>query len=455
MTRNYFGTDGIRGLANSEPMTAEIALKVGMAAGREFNRGEHRHRVVIAKDTRLSGYMVENALTAGFLSVGMHVYLVGPLPTPAVAMLTRSMRADLGVMISASHNPYHDNGIKLFGPDGHKLSDEIEANIEERMANGLEDCLAPANAIGRAKRIDDAPGRYIEFVKKTFPKELNLEGLRIVIDCANGAGYVVGPIILWELGAEVISLGVEPNGFNVNENCGSTHPDALCKKVLETRADLGIALDGDADRLVMCDEKGQLLDGDQLLAMIATRWQQTAQLQGDGVIGTHMTNLGLEHYLNRLKLKLHRTKVGDRYILEKMRDGEWNLGGEPSGHVIMTDYATTGDALVAALQVLALYKEDGRKMSEVGRIFEPVPQVLRNVRYETGTDPLASPNVQSAIKEAELALGQKGRVVTRKSGTEPVIRVMVEGENESQITELTDQICIAIESGPMPQAAAS
>lgn len=452
--RQYFGTDGIRGLANKTPMTAEIALKVGMAAGREFNRGEHRHRVVIAKDTRLSGYMVENALTAGFLSVGMHVHLVGPMPTPAVGMLTRSMRADMGVMISASHNPYHDNGIKLFGPDGHKLSDEIEAAIEARMQGDLDASLSPSAGIGRAKRIDDAPGRYIEFVKRTFPKDLSLENLRIVIDCANGAGYVVGPIILWELGAHVIPIGVDPNGFNINEHCGSTHPEALCKKVLEVEADLGIALDGDADRLVMCDEKGQLLDGDQLMAMIATRWKQTGHLQGDGIIGTQMTNLGLEHYLDSIGLKLHRTKVGDRYILEKMRGGDWNLGGEPSGHVIMTDYSTTGDALIAALQILALLTVEERPLSELGRQFEPVPQVLRNVRYEGSADPLEQESVQQQIEKARAELGTAGRVLIRKSGTEPVIRIMVEGENASQIEALATQLSDFMESAISTRAQA-
>lgn len=454
MSRRYFGTDGIRGLANSEPMTADIALKVGMAAGREFNRGEHRHRVVIAKDTRLSGYMVENALTAGFLSVGMHVYLVGPLPTPAVGMLARSMRADLGVMISASHNPYHDNGIKLFGPDGHKLSDAIETRIEARMQDGLSDCLAPADGIGRARRIDDAQGRYIEFVKRSFPRELTLEGLKIVIDCAHGAGYVVGPIILWELGAQVIKMGVEPNGFNVNDGCGSTHPEAMCRRVIEEGADLGIALDGDADRLVMCDERGRLIDGDQLLAMIATRWQRSGQLKGDGVIGTQMSNLALARYLESLGLCLHRTRVGDRYIVEKMRSGDWNLGGEPSGHVILSDYSTTGDALIAALQVLALLRENDAPLSEAAALFEPVPQVLHNVRYEAGSDPLAHPAVKAAIDEAEAALGAKGRVLIRKSGTEPVIRVMVEGEDAGQIEQLASGIAAAITDAAPQQAAA-
>jgi phosphoglucosamine mutase len=439
MTRRYFGTDGIRGEANKHPMTAELALKVGMAAGREFNRGEHRHRVVIAKDTRLSGYMIENALTAGFLSVGMNVYLVGPMPTPAVGMLTRSMRADLGVMISASHNAYQDNGIKLFGPDGYKLSDAIEKSIEERMDNGLGDGLAPAEGIGRAKRIDDAQGRYIEYVKRTFPKELSLEGLKIVIDCAHGAGYVVGPIILWELGAEVIPMGVEPNGFNINQECGSTHPQALAERVVKEGAHLGLALDGDADRLVMCDEKGQLIDGDQMMAMVAKRWAQTGALKGDGIVSTHMANLGLERFLQAQKLKLHRTQVGDRYVVEAMRTWGFNVGGEPSGHIILGDYSTTGDGLLAALQALAVLIEDGRPLSEAGKVFTPVPQILKNVRYN-GTDPLQAESVKSAIASAENELGTRGRVLIRKSGTEPLIRIMVEGEDESRIRSMADEL---------------
>lgn len=437
--RKYFGTDGIRGLANTEPMTADIALKVGMAAGREFNRGEHRHRVVIAKDTRLSGYMIENALTAGFLSVGMHVLLVGPLPTPAVAMLTRSMRADIGVMISASHNAYQDNGIKLFGPDGYKLSDDIELAIEARMDNGLSDCRAPSEQVGRARRIDDAQGRYIEFAKRTFPKELSLEGLKIVIDCANGAGYVVGPIILWELGAQVISMGVEPNGTNINRECGSTHPNALCERVVAEGADLGIALDGDADRLVMCDEKGRLLDGDQLMAMIARRWQQTGALAGDGIVSTQMSNLGLERYITSLGLKLHRTQVGDRYVVEAMRTGGFNIGGEPSGHIVLGDHSTTGDGLVAALQVLAVLIEDGRPLSEAGNVFTPVPQILENVRF-TSQNPLEAERVKLAIAQAESELGERGRLLIRKSGTEPLIRIMVEGEDEVRIRSMAKEL---------------
>ncbi len=453
MSRRYFGTDGIRGLANSEPMTADIALKVGMAAGYEFNRGEHRPRVVIAKDTRLSGYMIETALTSGFLSVGMHVLLVGPLPTPAVGMLARSMRADLGVMISASHNAYQDNGIKLFGPDGYKLSDEIEARIEARMQNGLADCRASADQVGRAKRIDDAQGRYIEFVKRSFPKELSLEGLKIVIDCANGAGYVVGPIILWELGAEVVAMGVEPNGTNINRECGSTHPQKLCERVVAEGADLGIALDGDADRLMMCDEQGNLLDGDQLMAMIATRWQQSGMLQGGAVVATQMSNLGLARYLESIGLSLHRTQVGDRYVVEKMRESGCNVGGEQSGHIILGDYSTTGDGLIAALQVLAMLKEDGRKMSEAGRLFEPVPQLLENIRVKD-MSVLEHETVQRAITQGEAELGVQGRVLIRRSGTEPLIRVMVEGGNASQIEAIAQRISRAIEDADNAQGAA-
>lgn len=443
MARKRFGTDGIRGLANSDPMTAEVALRVGMAAGYHFTRGQHRHRVVIAKDTRLSGYMIENALTAGFLSVGMHVYLVGPMPTPAVAMLTRSMRADLGVMISASHNAYHDNGIKLFGPDGYKLSDEIEAAIEAQMDSDMSDLLAGADGIGRAKRIDDAQGRYIEFVKQSFPKDKSLAGLKIVIDCAHGAGYVVGPIILWELGAEVITMGDDPNGININAGCGSTHPQALCARVVAEGADLGIALDGDADRLIICDERGQLLDGDQLMAMIARRLHANGALRGGAVVATHMSNLGMERFLNQLGLTLIRTQIGDRYVTSAMRAGGYNLGGEQSGHIVLSDYATTGDGLVAALQALAVLVDDGRPMSEAGRVFSPVPQLLKNVRYQAH-DPLSATEVQRAVAEAQEALGTTGRVLIRKSGTEPLIRVMVEGESEHQIEALATSICDAI-----------
>jgi len=443
--RLYFGTDGIRGTANSVPMTAEIAQKVGMAAGHVFNRGDHRHRVVIAKDTRLSGYMIETALTSGFLSVGVDVLLVGPMPTPAVAFLTRAMRADMGVMISASHNPYHDNGLKLFGPDGYKLSDAIELEIEALMQSNLADVLVETTRIGRAKRLDDAPGRYIEFVKSTFPKHLSLDGLKIVIDCANGAGYVVGPIILYELGAQVIPLHVSPNGTNINHECGSTHPESLAKAVVAHGADLGIALDGDADRLVIADEKGQILGGDQLMAMVAQQWHKSGLLKGGGIVSTQMSNLGLERFLTTLGLALHRTKVGDRYVMEHMRLHGLNLGGEPSGHIILSDYVTTGDALIAALQVLAMKVEEGRSMSDAARIFTPVPQVLRNVQF-TGKSPLGLLPVQSAIAEVEKQLGSAGRVLVRASGTEPLIRIMVEGEDEAAIAKHADSIASAMQT---------
>lgn len=441
-TRRYFGTDGIRGTANTFPMTADIAQRVGMAAGHIFNRGSHRHRVVIAKDTRLSGYMIETALTSGFLSMGVDVLLVGPMPTPAVAFLTRAMRADMGVMISASHNPYHDNGLKLFGPDGYKLSDAIELEIEALMQSDLSEKLAPTEKIGRAKRLDDAPGRYIEFVKSTFPKHLSLEGLKIVIDCANGAGYVVGPIILYELGAEVVPLHVSPNGLNINKECGSNHPASLRGAVLREKADLGIALDGDADRLIMVDEKGSVLDGDVLMAMVANHWHRAGLLKGGGVVSTQMSNLGLEQFLETLGLALHRTKVGDRYVMEHMRTHGLNVGGEPSGHIILSDYVTTGDALIAALQVLAMKVQDGRELSEAAKLFTPVPQVLKNVRY-TGKSPLDAAPVQTAIAEVEQRLGKTGRVLVRASGTEPLIRIMVEGEDKHAIESYAEQIANA------------
>lgn len=441
--RNYFGTDGIRGTANRDPMTAEIALKVGRAAGREFNRGSHRHRVVIAKDTRLSGYMLEPALTAGFISVGMDVVLVGPLPTPAVAMLTRSMRADLGVMLSASHNPYQDNGIKLFGPDGYKLSDAVEAAIERRMHQEPDAGLAAPDQLGRAKRLDDAQGRYIEFVKNTFPRHLRLDGLKIVIDCAHGAAYHVGPIILWELGAEVIPIGVSPDGFNINRECGSTAPSLLCDTVKAHGAHLGIALDGDADRLVLCDEKAQLLDGDQVMAMIATYWHRQGQLAGGGVVATDMSNLAFERYLKTQDLHTLRTKVGDRYVTEAMRAGGYNLGGEQSGHVILSDYVTTGDGLIAALQALAVMVEEGRPLSACGRLFEPLPQIMRNVRTQAPRI-LEQETVQRAISAAQLQMGDRGRIFVRPSGTEPLIRVMAEGEDAAQIDAAVASVCDAI-----------
>lgn len=444
--RKFFGTDGIRGKANKGNMTADMALKVGMAAGSLFTRGSHRHRVVIGKDTRISGYLLEPALTAGFVSVGMDVILVGPMPTPAVAMLTRSLRADLGVMISASHNPYYDNGIKLFGPDGFKLSDDMELAIEQRMrSNLLQRYLSSSETLGRAKRLDDADGRYIEFIKNTFPKGRNLEGLKIVIDCANGAAYRLGKTILWELGAEVIPLSVTPDGFNINANCGSTYPEQLCQAVIAHQADMGIALDGDADRLVFADEKGEVIDGDQVMALIATSWHKQGLLKGDGIVATVMSNLGLEHYLQGLSLHLKRTKVGDRYVMEMMRKNGYNIGGEQSGHIIMSDHATTGDGLLAALQILAVIVEEGRPASEVCRLFTAFPQVLRNVAYSDAS-PLDDANVQASIAAGEEKLKGKGRVLIRKSGTEALIRVMAEGENLTLVNQVVDDIVGAMQA---------
>lgn len=447
MKRKLFGTDGVRGTANSEPMTAETAMRLGMAAGHYFTRGKHRHVVVIGKDTRLSGYMVEPALTAGFVSMGMDVVLLGPMPTPAVALLTRSMRADLGVMISASHNPYEDNGIKLFGPDGFKLSDEAEAEIEAHMENGLADHRAPPSRLGRARRLDDAIGRYIEYSKSTFPRGLRLDGLKIVIDCANGAAYKVAPTVLWELGAEVVPVGVSPDGFNINRDCGSLATDVMRSQVVAHGADLGIALDGDADRLVLCDQRGQLIDGDQLMALIARSWHRSGQLRGGGVVATVMSNLGLEHFLAAEGLQLHRTNVGDRYVLEKMRKEGFNLGGEQSGHIILADHSTTGDGLVAALQVLAALIGAGRPASEILRLFEPLPQTLKNVRVpaDKSASVLDQASVRAAIDSAELSLRGTGRLLIRRSGTEPLIRVMAEGEDPSVIGSLVDSIISAIE----------
>jgi phosphoglucosamine mutase len=443
MNRKLFGTDGIRGLANSHPMTPEIAMKAGMAAGRMFTRGDQLHRVVIGKDTRLSGYMIESALVAGFTAVGMDVFLFGPLPTPAIAMLTRSLRADLGVMISASHNQYEDNGIKFFGPDGLKLSDERESAIEELMAKGFEDGLAKPRKIGRAKRIDDSQARYIEYAKRTFPKNLTLDGMRIVVDCANGAAYRVAPLILWELGAEVIEIGTEPNGFNINHECGSTFPEAMQRKVRERRADFGIALDGDADRVVMSDERGNLIDGDQILALIARSWSKTGELRGGGVVGTVMSNAGLERYLTGLGLKLARSPVGDRYVIAKMWDGGFNVGGEQSGHIILSDFSTTGDGIVAALQVLSVLAQEKRPASEASHIFEPLPQVIENVRYRNGS-PLANDKVKERIKDCEARLNGAGRVIVRKSGTEPVIRVMAEGDDEKLVRSVVSELVAAL-----------
>ena len=442
MTRKLFGTDGIRGLANTAPMTPEIALKVGQAAGRIFTRGEHRHRVVIGKDTRRSGYMIEYALTAGFTSVGMDVFLFGPVPTPAVAMLTPSLRADLGVMISASHNPYHDNGIKLFGPDGRKLSDAREHEIEALMRNGLEEGLAVPDKIGRATRVDDSQARYVEFAKRTFPKNLRLENMRIVIDCAHGAAYKVAPAVLWELGADVVKMGIEPNGFNINQDCGSTAPEAMQQKVREMRADFGISLDGDADRVVMADEKGRIIDGDQILALIARSWAKKGALKGGGVVGTVMSNIGLERYLSGLKLKLARAAVGDRYVTEKMREGGFNVGGEQSGHIVLSDFTTTGDGLIAALQVLAVLAEEGVPASKAAHLFEPAPQVLENVRFKNGS-PLDDARIMSQIGVCEQRL-RGGRLLVRKSGTEPVIRIMGEGDDEKLVREVVRDVAALI-----------
>jgi phosphoglucosamine mutase len=442
MTRKFFGTDGIRGTTNSEPMTAETALRVGQAAGAHFLRGDHRHRVVIGKDTRLSGYMMESAMVAGFTSVGMDVVLLGPMPTPAVAMLTRSMRADIGVMISASHNAFADNGIKLFGPDGYKLSDEDELAIERRLEKGPT--LAKSELIGRARRIDDARGRYIHFAKSTFPEHLRLDGLKVVIDCANGAAYHVAPEALWELGAEVIPIGVSPNGLNINEDCGSTKPQLLQETVIASGADIGLALDGDADRLIMVDQQGQLVDGDQLMALIAIGLQSRGELRGNAVVATVMSNLGLERKLGEVGLKLLRTKVGDRYVLEEMRRSGCNIGGEQSGHIILSDHATTGDGLVAALQVLAALVEAKRPASELLRQFEPLPQLLKNVRFNGGKEPLETDSVRKRIAAAEAELEGRGRLVIRKSGTEPLIRVMAEGDDPEMVERLVEDICEAV-----------
>jgi phosphoglucosamine mutase len=447
--RGYFGTDGIRGRANSHPMTAEVALRVGLAAGKLFRRAPDRpHLVVIGKDTRLSGYMIEPALVAGFASVGMDVRLFGPLPTPAVAMMTRSMRADLGVMISASHNDFADNGIKLFGPDGYKLSDSREAEIEALMDEGLQEGLAEPRELGRVQRIDDAQARYIEIAKAAYPRDLTLGRLRVVIDCANGAAYKVAPTVLYELGAEVIPVGVSPNGTNINAECGSTHPAAIARAVKEFRADIGIALDGDADRLVICDERGQIVDGDQIMAIIAAHWSAEGRLKGGGVVATVMSNLGLERFLREKGLGLERTKVGDRYVMERMREGGFNLGGEASGHIILSDVSTTGDGLIAALQVLAVMVQSGKPMSALARQFEPAPQKMENVRFKGG-EPLKNAAVKAAIADAEARLNGSGRVLVRASGTEPLIRIMAEGDDERLIAQVVREI-----AGKVREAAA-
>jgi phosphoglucosamine mutase len=440
MSRKYFGTDGVRGKANSGAMTADMVLKIGMAAGNLYRRGSHRHRVVIGKDTRLSGYMIEQALTAGLLAAGMDVFLLGPVPTPAVAMLTRSMRADLGVMISASHNPYFDNGIKIFGPDGYKLSDEQELKIEGMVESPETMPVANSDEIGRATRIEDAGARYIEFAKRTYPRDSNLDGLRIVIDTANGASYKTAPTALWELGAEIIRIGDAPNGFNINEKCGSTAPQVMCEKVRETRADIGIALDGDADRVMISDEQGQVIDGDQLMALVTKSLHERGQLQGGGLVATVMSNLGLERFLSAHGLSLARTKVGDRYVVEHMRAHGFNVGGEQSGHIILSDFSTTGDGLLAALQVLAEVRRARKPVSEVCKMFEPVPQVLKSVKFKSGK-PLDDAQVKTAIADATSRLGNTGRLVVRPSGTEPLIRVMAEGDDARLVSAVVEELC--------------
>ena len=443
MTRKLFGTDGIRGLANAEPMTAEIAQQVGMAAGLQFTREDGVHRVIVGKDTRRSGYMLENALTSGFLAVGMEVVLLGPLPTPAVAMLTRSLRADLGVMISASHNPFQDNGIKLFGPDGFKLSDATEAEIEARMTGGMDDDRAAPERLGRAWRLDDALGRYAEYCKNTFPRDLTLDRFKIVVDAANGAAYRVAPETLWELGADVVPVGVAPDGYNINKNCGSTSPETMCQAVVAHGADLGIALDGDADRLIIVDETGAVIDGDQMMALIAGAMARSGTLKGGGVVATVMSNLGLERHLAGQGLDLVRTQVGDRYVVEHMRRHGFNMGGEQSGHIVLSDHATTGDGLIAALQVLAVRAQSGKPMSELGRQFEAVPQVLKNVRF-SGGQPLDDAGVQAAIQDVEARLAGGGRLLVRKSGTESLIRIMAEHDDQVMVGEVVDHLAAVI-----------
>jgi phosphoglucosamine mutase len=451
MAGKLFGTDGVRGTANSEPMTATTALALAMAAGTVFRDGPHRHLVVIGKDTRLSGYMLENALVAGFTAAGLDVFLLGPIPTPAVAMLTRSLRADIGVMISASHNPFADNGIKLFGPDGYKLSDEIEQQIEALLDDDIYAQLAPAHEIGRAKRVEGDIYRYIEFVKRTLPRDVTLHGLRVAIDCANGAAYKVAPAALWELGAEVVTIGNTPNGTNINLDCGSTHPAALQKKLHEVRADIGIALDGDADRVIIVDENGTIVDGDQLMAAIAETWAQDQTLKGDGIVATVMSNLGLERFLSGKGLTLARTKVGDRYVVEHMRSHNFNVGGEQSGHIVLSDLGTTGDGLVAALQILACVKRTGKTVSEICHRFEPVPQLLRNVRF-AGGKPLEDATVKQAIADAESELARNGRLVIRPSGTEPLIRVMAEGDDHEQVERIVNGL-VSVIAGVRSEAA--
>ncbi len=444
MSKKYFGTDGIRGTSNKFPITPEIALKVGQAVGAKFIDGHHRHRVLIGKDTRLSGYMVESALTAGFLAVGMDVFLVGPVPTPAVSMLTKSLRADIGIMISASHNPFYDNGIKIFDKNGNKLNDSVEQEIEKMIDGDISPYLAAPEKLGKAKRIEDARGRYMEFVKNSFPKDKSLEGLKIVIDCANGAAYSMAPAILWELGAEVIAIGVSPDGFNINEKCGSTHPELLIKTVLENKADIGIALDGDADRLLVVDEKGEIIHGDKLIGLIAEKLHNEGSLKKDTVVATQMSNLALEDYLRYFGVSLIRANVGDRYVLEEMKKGGYNFGGEQSGHIVLGDYSTTGDGLVAALQVLEIFLEQKKPVSQIANIFELMPQILHNVKYSSDKNPLDDAKVQDAIKAAEARIKGSGRVLVRKSGTEKLIRIMIEGKDEKLIKELAGEIAKTI-----------
>ncbi|MBV5263523.1 phosphoglucosamine mutase [Pinisolibacter aquiterrae] len=443
MGRKLFGTDGIRGRANSWPITPELAMKVAMAVGLSFRKGSHRHRVVIGKDTRLSGYMIETAMVAGFTAVGVDVFMTGPIPTPGVSMLTRSLRCDFGVMISASHNPYYDNGIKIFGPDGYKLSDEIEKEIEDLLDQDLSTRLAASPDLGRAKRIDGVQDRYIEFAKRTLPRHLSLSGLRVVIDCGNGAAYRVAPDALWELGAEVFKIGVEPDGRNINDGCGSTAPGQLQRKVTELRADIGIALDGDADRVIIVDEKGVIVDGDQLMAVVAESFAEDQRLSRKGIVATVMSNLGLERHLSGIGLELVRTKVGDRYVVEEMRNGGYNVGGEQSGHIVLSDYSTTGDGLIAALQILAVVQRQDRPVSEICHRFEPVPQVLRNVRFQGGR-PLDDAHVQAAIREGEGRLNGSGRLVIRPSGTEPLIRVMGEADDAALLDSVVEDIVSAL-----------
>ena len=444
MARKLFGTDGIRGVANVDPITAERALQVAMATALELNRGDHRHKVVIGKDTRLSGYMLEPALTAGFISMGMDVVLVGPLPTPAVAMLTRSLRADLGVMISASHNAYHDNGIKLFGADGYKLTDDVEMAIEKRLEGSLAKDLVASSKLGRASRLDDASGRYIEYVKNTFPRGMRLDGLKIVVDCAHGAAYKIAPRVFYELGADVIPIGVQPDGTNINKDCGATSTAALQEMVVRHGADIGLALDGDADRLIVCDEKGHIVDGDQIMALIAEAWHKRGLLKGSGVVATVMSNLGMERFLVNLGLVLKRMPVGDRYVVDHMRSNDYNLGGEQSGHIILGDYSTTGDGMIAALQMLSVLCERKQPASAVCRVFKPVPQILKSVRFKNAIS-TESPEMLEKIRAAEQRLGRGGRILIRKSGTEPVIRVMAEGDDETLVKAVVQELCTFIE----------